>query len=83
MQAVKSEFQDHEKAVPSFPVNFKDDADKMVLKIRSRREGHPTLQLPYDPDGLVVDGWNITPENPPEVRSHSQAPQAFITCSGY
>ena len=84
MQAMKSEFQDYEEAVPHFLVKFKKDADRMVLKIRSRKEGHPTLEIPYDPDGLVVDGWNITPENPPEVRSHSQPPppppQAFITC---
>ena len=61
MQAVNDEF--HE-AVRPFPVEFRKDS--VVLKIR--KKGHRNVPIPY-PDGLDVDGWNITPDNHPKVRN--------------
>ena len=63
MQAVKSEFQDHEEAVRAFPVRF--EKERTVLKI-CNRDGEK-VDIPQ-PQGLDVDGWNITPTSHPEVR---------------
>ena len=62
MQAINDEFCDHNEAVPPFVVEF--EKDSIVIKIHKR--GHRNVLIPF-PDGLDVDGWNITPDNPPEV----------------
>ena len=64
MQAVKDEFQGHDEVGRPFLVEFWRDS--IVLKIRNR--GHPNHEIPF-PEGLDVDGWNITPDNPPVVRT--------------
>ena len=63
VQAVKDEFQGHDEVVLPFLVEFWRDL--IVLKIR--KDKSPNVLIPF-PEGLDVDGWNITPDNLPEVR---------------
>ena len=73
MQALSGEFQDHEVAVEPFAVNF--EGDTTVLKIRNG-DGK-NVDIPQ-PQGLDVDGWNITPTRHPEVRLDTPQVQRFV-----